>query len=395
MFEITNEGNSKEVESKNICEFMTESDYYVTKYLDFSKEKLVFKACEKEIGDTYYINEYTSEQLSKFSPKLQKERTIQKIDDFLSKSIYYNEVNATINKNDSNLLDLVIKLFEEDKEKNKSTSKRKNDQNDYIILKLNKVTRSKEEVENVLIERLNVLIREKKDYLKGCQVRKKIDEKTEEKYITLVNSLEKKIDLLDKRCKIFMNVNLLSCSNILTSLDEWQLIIEQLQKIDLKYNNILFKLVYRATRDGDTSKIFHEKCDKIGPNITLVKTGNGRRFGGFTQNNWEHLKEDQIEKDPDIGSSKEDINAFCFSIDLNKIYNICEFNKGAIFCCNNYGPTFSRNIFAINDNMLSKGGYCLKKMRSYFEGQDEDYEISGGKRVFKVDELEVLEIVFI
>ena len=96
-------------------------------------------------------------------------------------------------------MDLVIKLFEEDKVKNKSTSKRKNDQNDYIILKLNKVTRSKEEVENVLIERLNVLIREKKDYLKGCQVRKKNDEKTEEKYITLVNSLEKKIDLLDKR----------------------------------------------------------------------------------------------------------------------------------------------------------------------------------------------------
>ena len=392
MFEITNEGNSNDVESKNICEFMTESGYYVIKNIDFTKEAIVFKACKDEIGDTYYINEYTSDQLSNYSPKLRKERTIQKIDEFLSKSIYYSAVAANIKNDDSNILYLEIELFDEYTTRKKFFRDHKSE---YITLKLNKVTRSKEEIENLLIEKLNVLIREKKDYLKGCQAKKKMDEKTEENCITLVNSLEKKIELLDKRCKIFMNINLLSCSNILTSLEEWQLIIDQLQKIDLKYNNILFKLVYRATRDGDTSKIFHEKCDKIGPNITLVKTGNGRRFGGFTQNNWEHLKEDQIEQDPDIGSSKEDINAFCFSIDLNKIYNICEFNKGAIFCCNNYGPTFSRNIFSINDNMLSKGGYCLKKKYSYFEGQDDNYEISGGKRVFKVDEVEVLEILFI
>ena len=394
MFELTKTGNEKDDDSKNVCEFMTESNYYVTKQLNFTKDKIIFKACENEIGDIYYTNEFTYEQLLKIRPNFKKERTIEKINDFLSKSIYYNKVITKINFNDNNILFLIITLFSEESDTSKNeeeqesqTNTKKKDEIEFVLFK---VTRTKEEIENLLIDRLNFLIRGKKDYLKGCKAKKIIDAKKEENLITKINSLEKKIELLDNRCKIFMNINLLSCSNILTSLEDWQLVIERLQKIDIKYNDILFKLVYRATRDGDTSKIFHEKCDKIGPNITLVKTGDGHRFGGYTKNNWEHLKEDIIEKNPDIGSSKEDINAFCFSVDLHKIYANCELNKGVIFCCNKYGPTFCRNIFAINDNMLSQGGYCLKTTHSYFEGQDTDYEISGGKRVFKVDEVEVL-----
>ena len=122
---------------------------------------------------------------------------------------------------------------------------------------------------------------------------------------------------------------------------------------------------------------------------------NNRRFGGFTKNNWEHLKEDIKEKEPEVGSGKSDVDAFCFSVDLNKIYNNNELDSGVIFCCNSYGPTFCRNIFAINDNMLTKGGYCLKKNFSCFEGQEVDYEISGGKKVFGIKELEVLEILFV
>ncbi len=384
MFEVT-KGGEKEEESKTICEFMTETNYYVVKYLNSTKDKIVFNACTEEVGDTYYTNEFTYENLCRMSSGLSDGRNIEAINELFSKSIYYNPVDAKIDKYNENILHLIINVI--DSQENLKVTKKKD-------FELKKVTRSKEEMENLLIEKLNFLIRQKKDYLKGCQIKKLIDDKREEQLISRVTSLEKKINLLEERCKVFMNVNLLSCSNILNSLEDWQLIIDQLKKIDTKYENILFKLIYRATRDGDSSKIFHEKCDNIGPNITVVKTGNGYRFGGYTRNNWEHLKED-IKKDPEIGSSKEDINAFCFSLDLNKIYKNCKYNEGVIFCCNNYGPTFCRNFFSINDNMLSKGGYCLKKDYSYFEGQDIDYEITGGKRVFKVVEVEVLEILFI
>ena len=385
MFEVT-KGGEKEEESKTLCEFMTETNYYVTKYLNSTKDKIIFIASTEEIGDTYYTNEFTYEKLCGLLLELSNLKNIEEINEYFSKSIYYNSVDTIIDKNNENILHLIIKLIKL-KENSKGLIK--------LDIELMKVIRSKEEMENLLIEKLNFLIREKKNFLKGCQIKKLIDDKKEEEYISRVNSLEKKINLLDERCKVFINVNFLSCSNIINSLEEWKLIIDQLKKIDVKYENILFKLIYRATRDGDSSKTFHEKCDNIGPNITVVKTGNGYRFGGYTKNNWEHLKEDIQQRDPEIGSSKEDINAFCFSLDLNKIYKNCKYNEGVIFCCNSYGPTFCRNIFAINDNMLSKGGYCLNKTYSYFEGQDIDYEITGGKRVFKVVELEVLEILFI
>ena len=303
----------------------------------------------------------------------------------ISKSIYYNEIKANKNRTTQNL-DLVIPLMYND-ENNKGTKR--------TTFQLNRIIRSKEEIINTLIDKVDFLIREKNKYLKGYKIKKLLDENKVENIETRINSLEKNINLLEQNSKIFINSNLISCSNIINTLEDWNIIIERLKKIGPQYNNILFKLVYRATRDGDSAEIFHKKCDKIGPNITLVLTINNIRFGGFTKNNWEHLKEDINEKDPEIGSGKDDVDAFCFSVDLNKIYNNIELDSGVVFCCNKYGPTFCRNIFSINDNMLTKGGFCLKKKYSCFNGQESDYEISGGKKVFGIKDVEVLEILFV
>ena len=45
--------------------------------------------------------------------------------------------------------------------------------------------------------------------------------------------------------------------------------------------------------------------------------------------------------------------------------------------------------------MLSKGGYCTKKDKSFFVGQKKDYEISGGEKTFQIKELEIFEIIAI
>ncbi len=385
MFEETNRGDKTNFEDNSITEFITETNYYVTVQLNKSKDKIIFNACIEEIDNLFYSKEFTYRELCSISPILKNEPTIVKIFELISKSIYYNEVNSKINKTNSNL-DLIIPInFVCD---NKKGTKK-------TTFQLLAIIRSKEEIIDILTDKVNFLIREKKNYLKGYKVKKLIDENKEEKIMSRINLLEKNIDLLEKKSKIFINSNLLSCSNIINTPEDWKIIIDRLKKIDPKYENILFKLVYRATRDGDSAEKFHKKCDQIGPNITLVLTLDNRRFGGFTKNNWEHLKEDIKEKEPEIGSGKSDVDAFCFSIDLNKIYNNNVLDSGVIFCCNSYGPTFCRNIFAINNNMLSKGGYCLKKNFSSFEGQEIDYEISGGKKVFGIKELEVLEILFV
>jgi hypothetical protein len=158
--------------------------------------------------------------------------------------------------------------------------------------------------------------------------------------------------------------------------------------------NFNFNLVYRATDDGDRAVNFHNKCDKIGPNITFVKTKTGYVFGGFTVKNWEHLKRDINEKKPNLGSASRDSRAFGFCVNYQKIYKNEKPNEFAIWCNRNFGPTFKNNFFQIFDNFFKRGGYCSSKNNSNFGGQEYDYEISGGEAKFGVEEIEVFEISF-
>ena len=50
------------------------------------------------------------------------------------------------------------------------------------------------------------------------------------------------------------------------------------------YNKM--ELIYRGTRDGSNSNIFHNKCDNQGPTICLFKNDKGNIFGGYTSISW-------------------------------------------------------------------------------------------------------------
>ena len=45
-------------------------------------------------------------------------------------------------------------------------------------------------------------------------------------------------------------------------------------------------LLYRASRDGFNASAFHERCDNIGPTVTVVKS-RSNVFRGFTERAWE------------------------------------------------------------------------------------------------------------
>ena len=70
--------------------------------------------------------------------------------------------------------------------------------------------------------------------------------------------------------------------------------------------NLSFDLIYKATRDGDDVKDFHKLCDGISPTLTICRTKNGNRFGGYTSVALTKNSSDQAINDP---------NAFVFSID--------------------------------------------------------------------------------
>ena len=71
------------------------------------------------------------------------------------------------------------------------------------------------------------------------------------------------------------------------------------------------ELLYRGTRDGMSSKTFHNNCDNKGPTISLFKNEKGYIFGGYISNDW---KGDQCGGWTSAGDS--------FIFTLTNMYNI-------------------------------------------------------------------------
>ena len=161
------------------------------------------------------------------------------------------------------------------------------------------------------------------------------------------------------------------------------------------YNmTIIYKLVYRASKDGDTSYNFHNKCDYIGPNMVLIKTKKNFIFGGVTSKSWKHLLKDIKKDEPEYGTEIKDEKAFGFSVNLKKIYINGKPDEFAIFCNNQYGPVFKNNFLAIFNKCLKNGGICGKIEESNFIGQEKDYEFNGEEEKFEIEDIEVFQIGF-
>ena len=380
-------------------QYFTKEGNKITKSLNLSKDKLILKVDLEEIKKFNYIKEYTYEQIIKTSPIFALEDNLEDIDKLITDSI--NSFGAHISI-DENKLCLIIQV-------------KVNLNLKEIKFKLDKADLSEEEHLSLLQEKVNDLLSERRKVLGIKSFKEILEEKfdVKNKVIKQLEDLEVKSYNNLNRFQTFIesNLYLLSNSNIITDPEEIKCLYDEIQKAD-KQNQIeknknnknfipkscdfVFKLVYRASRDGDDVLEFHKRCDEIGPNVTLVKTEKNKRFGGFTFCNW-GIPQKYLEKmKSNAGILKQDQYSFCFSLDLKKMYYHDD-RKGkedAIFCSKKFGPTFCSNIFAINNNMLSKGGYCTRKKTSYFSGQSKDYEISGEK-TFNIKELEVYEIVYL
>ena len=154
--------------------------------------------------------------------------------------------------------------------------------------------------------------------------------------------------------------------------------------ISSKGNIKEINLLYRATDNGDDSETFFDRCSKMGPTLSLIKTKKEKVFGGFSKAEW--IKKNKMIKDED---------AFLFSINNKEKYDIlkpenainCIPDKCTIIYGNNndrYGIRLFSNFFEKNsfENMATKAyntpsNYCLT-----------------GNNIFLVKEAEVYQIIF-
>ena len=181
-------------------------------------------------------------------------------------------------------------------------------------------------------------------------------------------------------------------SKIIKEKKEIDFLEKRLKRNDpiLMRRNVVYKLLYRATKDGNSASSFHKKCNNISGTLTVIKTSKGMRFGGYTEQTWNGDQE-----------FKKDINgiAFCYSLDFFKIYNNSDKAKFSILCYSNDGPGFNGGdcymfdiYFPIDTNTSSNTGYT--KSNTSYGIVEKDYEINNGEQYFVMQELEVFQILF-
>ena len=180
---------------------------------------------------------------------------------------------------------------------------------------------------------------------------------------------------------------LIANSNIIKERKERDVVIDKIKIMYSKTNKdfLNMKLLYSASKDGDSAEIFHSLCDGLAPIVALIKTTKGIKFGGYTETPFEFSKKRKGNKDD---------NAFIFSINKEKCYDV---EKGTNATCSyrNYGPVFYGyeycNIYLYGDFFTDEGNVAKKGDRY---NTTEDFEINDGEQKFMVRELEVYQVFF-
>ena len=148
---------------------------------------------------------------------------------------------------------------------------------------------------------------------------------------------------------------------------------------------IKFNLLFSTNKDGDSSSTFHYYCDGIFPTVTVVLDTSGRRFGGYSTQNWcQSTVGANYARAPD---------SFIFNLSNKQKYDLNKFNTNAVYRHNSYGPTFGggHDLYLANSCRSNTSSSCSKS--SYNTGNN---NLLGGSSStsFQVSYYEVYQVVF-
>ena len=149
-----------------------------------------------------------------------------------------------------------------------------------------------------------------------------------------------------------------------------------------------FKLLYRGTKDGFTSDIFHKKCDENKPTLTIIKSHNNKVFGGYSDQSW-----------TSTSNYKTSTNLWIFSLDAKEKYKLKNANSNqGVYCHTSYGPTFGGGHDIYISNNPSSDNSCYSNYGHSYESKGLSYSTTqaqshlAGSYNFKVLEIEVFQL---
>ena len=273
----------------------------------------------------------------------------------------------------------------------------------------NEVTKVKEKMENTLSE-INEEIRLNERINKITNKLEKDDENLV-KIISFISKIKNTMKIMNETMKkplknIKFNFQKENKSinfeeyNINDNMSKFNVdskILEESNRKD-EFLNLIFEwsgyknmtLLYRGTKDGMTSKHFHEKCDNQGKTITLYRNIKGNIFGGFASIPW------SIEGE----TWKSAPESFIFT--LTNVFNISPTKLQSkhdkkqckeVYHRISYGPTFGNDFGLFED--FTKRGWAFKfktyedisgKSNSLLTGENEN------KEELFINEIEVFKV---
>ena len=198
-----------------------------------------------------------------------------------------------------------------------------------------------------------------------------------------INDLKSKINNqnidLFKEIKDNKNEYILSDSKIINNNIKYLIFL----KSWINPNKIITsKLLYRLSKDGESIKTFHDKCDNISQTLILIESFDGKKFGGYTTCTWDGNMID-----------KNDNKTFLFNLNNNqkfgKRYNI--FNNRDIYTYKKNGPYFGYRDLFFNPNMKFCNSY---KSTQYSFLNDNNDLINNNNNTFEIKEVEIYQIDF-
>lgn len=177
------------------------------------------------------------------------------------------------------------------------------------------------------------------------------------------------------------NLKFFKNSLILTTTEEKTKI---LQWLTTRGNIKQLRLIYKASRDGDDSQNFHRFCDGKGATLSLFKGMNGKKWGGFTFQDWEKGAY-KIKSDP---------GAFLFSLDYRKRF-VVKNSKYGISCGDGFAQIFgnkgSRDGFIVCSGFL-KDKRCMENWRTK-NYEIDNFTLTGGEWTQLIDN-ECYQVIF-
>ena len=144
--------------------------------------------------------------------------------------------------------------------------------------------------------------------------------------------------------------------------------------------DIKFKLLFKKSRDGNTTKDFHDLCDNKGKTLIIIETIEGRKFGGVTYDNWNTNN-----------SWRTNPKDFVFSLDSNKKYNYSGSGNTTVGdITNGFAFGYTRTIavdICFDNKSLNEG---ISNSSPSFKTNK---ELNNGNEKFRTKEIEVYQII--